>query len=219
MTKLGYARRAILAGVEIMFGNNLLKSLATAAAVLWAGASFAAPVPFIIDFSTTPSGFTVTGEHVNNGNCPFGTTDCSLVNDNTTIVISNATTLFDILSATFRFQGEGVGNGVLFEGLKLGSVVGSASFKIGASTGFGDGSLSVGATPIDKKIDYLALFNSNFAGIDTFRITSNKVDKKSANLRVDSIAGTVAAVPVPAAGFLLLGALGGLAALRRRRKA
>ena len=205
-----------------MFGRNLLKSLATAVVltVMAGGASFGAPLPFILDFSTTPSGFTITGEHVNDGNCPFDTTDCSLVNDNTTIVISNATSLFDIFSATFRFQGEGVGNGVLFEGLKLGSVVGSASFKIGASSGFGDGSLSIGEVPIAKKINYMALFDSSFAGIDTFRITSDKVDKKSANLRVDSIAGSVpAAVPVPAAGLLLLGALGGLAALRRRRTA
>lgn len=203
-----------------MFGRNFLKSLATAAVMLWAGASFAAPLPFILDFSTTPSGFTIIGGSVNNGNCPFGTTDCSHVNDNATIVISNATTLFDILSATFRFQGEGVGNGVVFEGLKLGSVVGSASFLIGASTGFGDGSLSIGATPIAKKVNYLALFNSNFAGIDTFRITSKKVGNGKAQLRVDSIAGSVpAAVPVPAAGLLLLGALGGLAALRRRRTA
>jgi hypothetical protein len=34
-----------------------------------------------------------------------------------------------------------------------------------------------------------------------------------------SLYGAPAAVPVPAAGFLLIGALGGLAALRRRRKA
>lgn len=36
---------------------------------------------------------------------------------------------------------------------------------------------------------------------------------------VDNVSVTVAPVPVPAAGLLLVGALGGLAALRRRRKA
>ena len=205
-----------------MFGNNLLKSLATAAVLtVMASGVQASPVPFIFDFSTTPSGFTITGESVDNsgGNCPFDGEPCSHVNDNDTILIKNATALFDILSATFRFNGEGSGNGILFEGLLGGSVVGSASFLIGASSGFGDASLSIGSVPIKKKVDYKALFNSNFAGIDTFRITSSKDGKKSANVRVDDIAGSVPApVPVPAAGFLLLGALGGLAALRRRRK-
>lgn len=201
-----------------------MKTLLAAAAfttLLGWGTSFAATMnPFTIDFGlTTPAGFTITGESVNNGNCPFGTKPCSHLNDNATITVTNSA-LFTISSATFRFQGEGNGNGVLFEGLKLGTVVGSAEFKIGASTGFGDGSLGIGSTPIGKKVDYKALFNASFAGIDTFRITSNKVgDNKSAQLRVDTFMGTVAAVPLPAAGWLLIGALGGLGALRRFRKA
>ena len=70
----------------------------------------------------------------------------------------------------------------------------------------------------------------SFKGIfDTVRLTDLTMalfgnDPNNASTRlptggfdVDSI--SVSAVPLPAAGFLLVGALGGLAALRRRRKA
>ena len=205
-----------------MFGFGNFRTLAAAAVlVMTAGVAQAVPLPFTFDFSTTPAGFTITGDSVTNGNCPFGTNPCSHVNDNATITITRTDTisLFDILSATFRFQGQGNGNGILFEGLLSGSVVGTASFLIGASSGFGDAILALGSTPINRRVDYKALFNSNFAGIDTFRITSVKTGNNSAQVRVDSIAGSVAPIPVPAAGLLLLGALGGLAALRRRRRA
>lgn len=190
------------------------RALIAAAALMLSAATAQASV---IDFSSTPAGFTITGESITNGNCPFDTNPCSHVNDNATILITHATSLFDILSATFRFQGEGNGNGITFEALRGGSVVGVASFLIGASSGFGDGSLDIGTTPIDKKVDYAVLFNANFAGIDTLRITSSKVGNKSAQVRVDSIEAAV--VPLPAAGVLLLGALGGLGLMRRRRKA
>lgn len=51
-------------------------------------------------------------------------------------------------------------------------------------------------------------YNLNFAATGTSNSLGGFVDNVS-----------IAAVPVPAAGFLLFGALGGLAALRRRRKA
>ena len=197
------------------------KMLATAivATFLGLGAAYSATVPFVIDFGATPAGFTVSGATVNNGNCPFGTARCSLANDNDTLTVTNSTSLFTVASATFRFQGSASGNGVLFEALKFGVVVGKALFKIGASSGFGDGSLSAGSVPIEDKVDYEVMFDGDFAGIDTFMITSDKQGKKAANLRVDTFKGTVAAVPLPAGGLLLLGALGILGAARRSRKA
>lgn len=51
-------------------------------------------------------------------------------------------------------------------------------------------------------------------------VTSLNFSKKnSGNARIDDIEIDVAAVPVPAAGLLLIGALGALGAARRRRKA
>jgi hypothetical protein len=55
----------------------------------------------------------------------------------------------------------------------------------------------------------MALFGDDFTNAST-QLSTGGFD-------VDSI--SVTAVPLPAAGFLLVGALGGLAALRRRRKA
>ena len=178
-------------------------------------------MPAEIDFSNTPAGYTVTGASQTNGNCPFNTAPCSHVNDNETITITRGGNLFDVLSATFRFQGQGNGNGILFQGFVNNMLTASADFLIGASSGFGDGSLSSGSTPIAKKVDYLAAFNAAFSDIDTLTITSAKVGNKSANVRVDSIKTeyAMAAVPVPAAGLLLFGALGGLAGLKRRRRA
>ncbi len=65
-----------------------------------------------------------------------------------------------------------------------------------------------------------------FSGIfDTVRLTDVTLAYGSASAKAGSTGGfdvadiSVSAVPVPAAGFLLLGALGGLAGLRRRRMA
>jgi hypothetical protein len=60
---------------------------------------------------------------------------------------------------------------------------------------------------------------SDFATMWT-DVTSLSFSKKnSGNARIDDIEIDVAAVPVPAAGLLLIGALGALGAARRRRKA
>lgn len=67
-----------------------------------------------------------------------------------------------------------------------------------------------------------AILGSQFANVTSvfFRFTDNDERGQGGNVRFDDIGySTPAAIPLPAAGFLLIGALGGLAALRRRRRA
>ena len=56
---------------------------------------------------------------------------------------------------------------------------------------------------------YSFWFGEESLGKDAFKLTSAQLD----------IYGTPAAVPLPAGGLLLMGTIGGLAALRRKRRA
>lgn len=239
--------------------KSYLKAAGALACVLFgAGASQASTVTVndLIDFSTTPAGYTITGTSITNGNCPFDTKPCSHLNDNATIEVSRGGNAFDFNGATFRFQGNGTKslNGVLFEGFVWNTVtsaydlVASALFNLGASSGFGDGSIVIGSLAIDNKVDYAAAFDASFDGISLLRITSNKIEPavttttktkkkedegdKSAQLRIDGLAVSylkyvpdpdpepeTPAVPLPASGLLLLGGLGAFAAARGRRNA
>ena len=74
-----------------------------------------------------------------------------------------------------------------------------------------------------------AVERTGVAGDGRLHLVTMRFDTGITNLSIRMVNGAgdgfgfdgarVAAVPVPAAGFLLLGALGGLAAMRRRRKA
>ncbi|MDB5661592.1 MAG: sorting protein [Cypionkella sp.] len=61
---------------------------------------------------------------------------------------------------------------------------------------------------------YNLLGNALFTDVEWVTFTNSG----KGNVRVDDI-GTPAAVPLPAAGWLMIAGLGGLAALRRKRKA
>lgn len=63
-------------------------------------------------------------------------------------------------------------------------------------------------------IGYSAVFNGGKSILVYFDDKSQPVDKD-----YDDMAMRIDVVPVPAAGFLMIGAIGGLAALRRRKKA
>lgn len=75
---------------------------------------------------------------------------------------------------------------------------------------FGTDTGSIDAFAHTLATQELSLWFSEFSlGRDSFNLASAELN----------VYGTVAPVPLPAAGFLLIGALGGLAALRRRKTA
>lgn len=151
---------------------------------------------------------------------------------------SATNTFFDLLGFYFNFQGTAPNS------LKLYTQAGSntlpyTTIALGASyTGTGDFAIySADSTPYTGELlqntGYFVIFNNNlFDDIKTFSF--NAVEDKQ--IRIDCVvisdtndnigiggfgncSGDLPQVPVPAAGFLLIGALGGLVGLRRFRKA
>ena len=78
-----------------------------------------------------------------------------------------------------------------------------------------------GVTLYDKSGIVLDAASPVYVTTDTFSAKSGefRLIYSAANGNPEALTLDVAPVPVPAAGFLLMGALGGLAAMKRRRKA
>ncbi len=109
----------------------------------------------------------------------------------------------------------GPGNPVDQEVAWLNDVTGSSYSTSDASKTEGDGGYFTGALYVILKLgnNYTIMRNDSGTGI-SWSFTPSKGTGTGL-----SHSTTVGEVPVPAAGFLLLGGLGGLALLRRRRKA
>ena len=109
----------------------------------------------------------------------------------------------------------GPGNPVSQEVSWLNDVTGSSYSTSDASKTEGDGGYFTGALYVILKLgnNYTIMRNDSGTGI-SWSFTPSKGTGTGL-----SHSTTVGEVPVPAAGFLLLGGLGGLALLRRRRKA
>jgi hypothetical protein len=106
-----------------------------------------------------------------------------------------------VKATAINLAGEGHGN---FGGsVKINGIL----FGAGSFSGNGDFSAMLSA----------ALSSLGAASVWTFQYVPTSQVSSTDEFYIDSI--SVAPVPVPAAGLLLLGALGGLAALRRRRTA
>lgn len=181
--------------------------LAAGAVTLVAGAASAATINFTdgkkVGDTYQEDGFTF--EYVDNGsvstpnNCEAqdGTkSDCLLLPDKKVVKMSlTAGGLFSLLS--FTFDGK---------------------------DGEAD-ALWVSKTPLGTDQKFSEVLNASKmtpSGLLTLFKDVSEVFFRTANkgsARVDDIVADTAPIPVPAAGFLLIGALGGLAALRRRRRA
>ncbi|MEC7794738.1 MAG: VPLPA-CTERM sorting domain-containing protein [Pseudomonadota bacterium] len=167
---------------------NILKTLKFAAAALILGVSSA--------HALTVSGLTIVGQETS-GNCPVdlnGDTKCFLSNGGSNVILTitaDAGYTFDVAQVSYLLTGGGQ--------LRKFNVSGSnfATFEID----------NVPPTGVETV---------NLTGL-TFLQFAN-VGNASARIDLSTLVVTPPAVPLPAAGFLLLGGFGALAAVKRRKK-
>lgn len=163
---------------------------------------FAAPAA-TVNFDGAPAGvvsplivgdFEFTTPRIVNGNCGVDN-PCLALNDNeTTIMTLVSGGLFSLTSMWFQLLGKGTDNTLI----------------ITADTG---------ATATFPETDYPHNngFTIDFAGLfdNVSSITFSTVN--GGNVRIDDLDATPAPVPVPAAIWMLLAGMGGIAAVRRKR--
>lgn len=152
----------------------------------------------------------VTGS--GNGNCGYlGGGSCLAFNtgETTTMTTSPVGGMFDLVSLTFVLVGQTAELSVMnFSVDPAGSLL--VNFDVGGT--------NIPGTTIQHNTAYTYYFNGSANGLTEILFDNTG----TGNVRLGNIVANVvppATIPVPAAGFLLFGALGGLAALRRRRKA
>ena len=197
--------------------NFVKVSLATLAISVAAMLPAAAAVIDLVGGSVVGTGYEADGflfdparvvSGSGNGNCGYlGGGTCLAFNTNETTTMTTydpAGGIFNLNSLSFVLVGNTAELSVFNTSITATGVL-IISFDVGDA---------FGAATINNNTAYTYDFNGSADGV-----TSILFDNTGrGNVRIGSIDADLAAIPVPAAGFLLVGALGGLAALRRRRK-
>lgn len=184
-------------GSNIGCNMNIKRKAAAAAAAIILSAISTQAAAATINFSDpVPTGLNLSGSYtLNNTACPGPSTPaldkpCAALN--TLTITADTGYTFDLNSFYY----------------KLSAAAGDA---ISVTFGLPAGSFNV----TDNSNE--ALWTGSIKGLSF--VTFSGATTGNSNPLIDNIDVTVSAVPVPAAGLLLFGAFGGLAALRRKRKA
>ena len=146
--------------------------------------------PYVEDgFSFDPSRI-VNGPCISNG--------CLALNDNESTIMTNTAVpnLFTLSGLSFSLLGNGTGNFL--------QLVGSNGT-----------SLTFAVANFAKNTYHTLAFTNEFADVSSVVFSTGG----RGNVRIDDIGATPAPIPLPAAAWLLVGGIGALAAVRRRKPA
>ena len=149
----------------------------------------------------TEDGLSFDDIRIVNGNCDaVSGRPCGALNDNETSILTKVGGgTFSLTSFWYQLLGKGHGlSNTLFVTTDLGGLLTFAANLVGHNDG-------------GHVVDVSAL--SAFQNITSLAFSTNG----GGNVRIDDLA-VPAAVPLPAGGLLLIGGLGALAALRRRKQ-
>ena len=178
---------------------RVIGAAAVVAALMLASADSAGAVT-MVDFGGghadpyDQDGFSFAPARIVNGNC-LSSGGCLGLNDNETTTMSRSGSgAFSLTGFSFNLLGRGTGNSLTV-------------------TGSNGQSLAFDLSSYSKNSYHSLLFSDEFANVSSVTFSTGG----GGNVRIDDL--SAAPVPLPAAGWLLLGGLGAIGALRRRRRA